>query len=177
MSSLHERSQLLATLHSLLRGPPKKTLLLYCSPLPMNMSCATFVEPLSLTGAIVSGNTQGHFGNGKIHKSKNQDNSMPRCQGDGNILRHLSSFMETGPYGGRVHAVTLLRGERPKYLALTVFSSNFRRVSIQLFGCLSGEDQELPFQKHSMYKCPHHQHTWAREAKKIQRSDPIMCYW
>ena len=37
----------------------------------LNMSCGAFVEPLSLTGAIVSGNTQGHFGDGKIHKSKN----------------------------------------------------------------------------------------------------------
>ena len=51
-------------------------------------------------------------------------------------------------------------------LALTVFSSNFRRVSIQLFGCLSVEDQELPFQKHSMYKCPHHQHTWTGKPEK-----------
>ena len=34
----------------------------------LNMSCGAFVEPLSLTGAIVSGNTQGHFGDGKNTK-------------------------------------------------------------------------------------------------------------
>ena len=32
-------------------------------------SPTTFVEPLLLTGAMVSGNTQGHFGNGEKQKT------------------------------------------------------------------------------------------------------------
>ena len=39
-------------------------------------------------------------------------------------------------------------------------------VLIWLCGSLSVEDQGLAFQKHSFYKCPHHQHTWAGKGQK-----------